>query len=222
MYRVVGGPLARRCVGHCLGRDCMQQQEGGPLLLARLPSNHNQTKCGMSTEPGKRPSFLGTLVDNLKSEYTKSKNMQESLAKFREEAKRLEESEALQNARQKFKNIEKESAKPGALKEQLSGLTDKLKDTVEDLSKHETVRKASEFTGNIGEKTKGATESIGKAAEQLSQSSAFQTATKTASTIKEELEGRTLGGKVYRAPRELRKRKENVEGMEDKTIEADE
>lgn len=200
----------------------MQQQEGGPLLVARLPSNHNQTKCGMSTEPGKRPSFLGTLVDNLKSEYTKSKNMQESLAKFREEAKRLEESEALQNARQKFKNIEKESAKPGALKEQLSGLTDKLKDTVEDLSKHETVRKASEFTGNIGEKTKGATESIGRAAETISQTSAFQSATKTASQLKEELESHSLGGKVYRAPRVLRKRKESIEGAEAKTIEADE
>jgi len=200
----------------------MQQQEGGALLVARLPSNHNQTKCGMSTEPGKRPSFLGTLVDNLKSEYTKSKNMQESLAKFREEAKRLEESEALQNARQKFKNIEKESAKPGALKEQLSGLTDKLKDTVEDLSKHETVRKASEFTGNIGEKTKGATESIGRAAETISQTSAFQSATKTASQLKEELESHSLGGKVYRAPRVLRKRKESIEGAEAKPIEADE
>jgi len=198
------------------------QQEGPSLLVARLPSNHNQTKCGMSTEPGKRPSFLGTLVDNLKSEYTKSKNMQESLAKFREEAKRLEESEALQNARQKFKNIEKESAKPGALKEQLSGLTDKLKDTVEDLSKHETVRKASEFTGNIGEKTKGATESIGRAAETISQTSAFQSATKTASQLKEELESHSLGGKVYRAPRVLRKRKESIEGAEAKTIEADE
>lgn len=208
-------------MGHCLARDCLQQ-EGPSLLVARLPSNHNQTKCGMSTEPGKRPSFLGTLVDNLKSEYTKSKNMQESLAKFREEAKRLEESEALQNARQKFKNIEKESAKPGALKEQLSGLTDKLKDTVEDLSKHETVRKASEFTGNIGEKTKGATESIGRAAETISQTSAFQSATKTASQLKEELESHSLGGKVYRAPRVLRKRKESIEGAEAKTIEADE
>jgi len=172
---------------------------------------------------GKRPSFFGTLIDNLKTEYTKSKDMQDSLAKFREEAKRLEESDALKEARRKFQNIEGESAKSGgAIKEQISGLTGKLKESVDDLSKSETVRKASEFTGNIGEKTKGATESLGKAAEQISQSSAFQTATKTASTIKEELEGRTLGGKVYRAPRELRKRKETVEGMEDKTIEADE
>jgi len=90
------------------------------------------------------------------------------------------------------------------------------------LSKNETVKKASEFTGNIGEKTKGATESLGKAAETISQSAAFQTATKTASNFKDELDGRMLGGRVYRPPRVLRKRKEAVEGAEERVIEADE
>lgn len=203
-----------------MGTGSMTEQQA---VVVAVPNFQHQSRSSMATEPGKRPSFFGTLVENLKTEYTKSKDMQDSLAKFREEAKRLEESDALKEARRKFQNIEGESAKSGgALKDQISGLTDKLKDTVDDLSKNETIRKASEFTGNIGEKTKGATESLGKAAEQLSQSSAFQTATKTATTIKEELEGRTLGGRVYRAPRELRKRKETVEGMEDKTIEADE
>ena len=37
--------------------------------------------------------------------------MKESLQKFREEAKKLEESEALKEARRKFQNIEGESAK---------------------------------------------------------------------------------------------------------------
>jgi len=213
---------ARGQIRSLMGMGSVAEQQQQALVVA-VPYFHQQFRCNMATEPGKRPSFFGTLIENLKTEYTKSKDMQDSLAKFREEAKRLEESDALKEARRKFQNIEGESAKSGgAIKEQISGLTGKLKESVDDLSKSETVRKASEFTGNIGEKTKGATESIGKAAEQLSQSSAFQTATKTASTIKEELEGRTLGGKVYRAPRELRKRKETVEGMEDKTIEADE
>merc|ERR1712130_715917 len=57
---------------------------------------------------------------------------------------------------------------------------------------------------------------------QLSQSSAFQTATKTASSLKEELEGHSLGGKVYRPPRVLRRRKEIAEGADEKVIEADE
>ena len=135
----------------------------------------------------------------------------------------MEESDALKEARRKFQSIEGEGAKTGgALKDQLSGLTDKVKDAVEDLSKNETVKKASEFTGNLGEKTKGATESLGKAAETISQSAAFQSATKTASNFKDELDGRMLGGRVYRPPRVLRKRKEAVEGAEARVIEADE
>jgi len=163
----------------------------------------------MSSEPSKRPSFMGNLLDNLKSEYTKSKDMQDSLKKFREEAKKLEESEALKEARRKFHNIEGETSKSGgALKDQISGLTDKIKESVEDLSKHETLKKASEFTADLGEKTKGATETFGKAAENISQTSAFKTASKTASTLKDELEGSSLAGKVYCAPSLLRRRKE--------------
>jgi len=176
----------------------------------------------MSSEPSKRPSFIGNLLDNLKSEYTKSKDMQESLQKFREEAKKLEESDALKEARRKFHNIEGETTKSGgALKDQISGLTDKIKESVEDLSKHETVKKASEFTADLGEKTKGATESIGKAAENISKSSAFKTASKTASTLKDELEGNSLAGKVYSPPAQLRRRKE-LSDEEGENIVADE
>ena len=174
MYRVVArvpcGTLAR---GVARERGMVMGEQNRAVVV--MPTIGQRQQRGMATEPGKRPSFIGNLLENLKSEYTKSKEMQDSLAKFREDAKKLEESDALKEARRKFQSIEGESAKTGgAFKEQLSGLTDKLKDTVEDLSKHESLKKASEFTGNLGEKTKGATESLGKAAEQLSQSSAFQ------------------------------------------------
>jgi len=176
---------------------------------------------GMATEPGKRPTFMGTLLENLKSEYTKSKDMQDSLKKFREEAKKLEESEALKEARRKFHSIEGETAKSGgALKDQFSGLTEKLKESVDDISKHESVKKATEFTENIGQKTKDASETIGRAAENISKSSAFQTATKTATNLKDELEGGSLGGRVYRPPPILRRRKEVGEELEN--IQADE
>jgi len=222
MYRVVArvpcGTLAR---GVVRGGGVVMGEQNRAVVV--MPAISQRQQRGMATEPGKRPSFIGNLLENLKSEYTKSKEMQDSLAKFREDAKKLEESDALKEARRKFQSIEGESAKTGgAFKDQLSGLTDKLKDTVEDLSKNESFKKASDFTGNLGEKTKGATESLGKAAEQLSQSSAFQTATKTASSLKEELEGHSLGGKVYRPPRVLRRRKETAEGAEEKVIEADE
>jgi len=163
-------------------------------------------------DPAKRPTFMGNLLESLKSEYSKNKEMQDSLAKFREEAKKLEESDALKEARRKFQNIEGESKQTGsALKDQISGITDKLKESVEDISKHESVKKASEFTENISAKTKDATETLGRAAENISKTSAYQTASSAASSIKGELEGNTLGGMVYKPPLVLRKRKDTTE-----------
>lgn len=175
-----------------------------------------------STDPARRPSFFKNLLENLKSEYDKNKEMKESLSKFREEAKKLEESDALKEARRKFENIEGAS-KPtaGALKEQISGFSEKIKEQVDDLSKHESFKKASEFTGNIGDKTKGAAESIGKAAENIGQTRAVKTAISAATNIKEELEVETLGGRVYRPPSVLRMRK--AQGDSDgEAIQADE
>ena len=191
-----------------------------PLTLRYRTPVSVQVRAAYSTDPSKRPSFMGNLFENLKSEFNKSKEMQDSLKKFREEAQKLEESDALQEARRKFQNIEGESKQTGsAIKDQLSGLSGKLKESVEDISKHETIKKASEFTENISAKTKGATETIGKAAESLSKTSAYQSASSAASSLKDELEGETLGGRVYRPPRVLRKRKGEAEEV---AVEADE
>lgn len=58
-----------------------------------------------------RPSFFGRIYDNLREELSKNKEMKESLKKFREEAQKLEESDALKAARQKFESVEKEASK---------------------------------------------------------------------------------------------------------------
>lgn len=49
-----------------------------------------------------RKGFLGEFVDNLRQEFSKNQEMKENIKKFREEAKRLEESDALQQARKKY------------------------------------------------------------------------------------------------------------------------
>lgn len=41
-------------------------------------------------------------MDSLKQEFSKNKEMSENIKRFREEAKRLEESDALQQARKKY------------------------------------------------------------------------------------------------------------------------
>ena len=49
-----------------------------------------------------RKGFIGGFFDNLKEEYNKNKEMKESIGKFRLEAKKLEESDALKEARKKY------------------------------------------------------------------------------------------------------------------------
>lgn len=54
---------------------------------------------------GGRKGFMGELLDNIKQELNKNKEMKDNIKKFREEAQKLEESEALKQARRKFVSI---------------------------------------------------------------------------------------------------------------------
>lgn len=49
-----------------------------------------------------RKGFLGEFVDNLRQEFSKNQEMKDNIKRFREEAKKLEESDALQQARRKY------------------------------------------------------------------------------------------------------------------------
>lgn len=59
----------------------------------------------MTNNNRQNKGFLGQIFDNLKEELDKSKEMKENLRKFREEAQKLEDSEALKKARKKFVSI---------------------------------------------------------------------------------------------------------------------
>ena len=48
---------------------------------------------------------MGEFLENLKQELNKNKEMKENIRKFREEAKKLEESDALKQARKKYVSI---------------------------------------------------------------------------------------------------------------------
>lgn len=50
----------------------------------------------------KKGGFLSGFFDNLKEEYNKNKEMKESIKKFRQEAQKLEDSDALKEARKKY------------------------------------------------------------------------------------------------------------------------
>lgn len=92
----------------------------------------------------KRPSFFSQFVDNLKQEMDKNKDMKDNIKKFREEAKKLEESEALKSARQKFNTVESEASKSGdVLRERLGSLKERVHDVLEEAGKSDIGKRAS-------------------------------------------------------------------------------
>jgi len=187
--------------------DLSRLQPSNQVLLtsSRLYSSNHPA-------PDRKPSFLGNILSNIKQEFEKNKDMQDNLKKFREEAQKLEESEALKDARRKFENIEGETAKStNALKNQVA---DKLKGAMDEISKAEALKKAGEFTQNLGKQA-------GDATEKIAQSGVYKSATEAASTLKEEIDQRALGSHSYRPPLVLRKRKEHIESSEN-TIEVNE
>lgn len=76
----------------------------------------------------------------------KNKEMSENIKKFREEANKLEHSDALKSARQKFNAVESEASKSSeALKETLGTIKDKMDKVLDEAGKTDIAKKASKI-----------------------------------------------------------------------------
>lgn len=143
-----------------------------------------------------------------------SKEMKESLKKFREEAAKLEQSEALRKARQKYENIEAETAKGSQqIKEQLESIKEKIREGIEEAQKSDLGKLSREFTEEFAKSAKTAAETIAKQSDQLGKSGAFQAVSSGIKAVKTEIDEATVpGSRVYKAPQKLRKRSEFSSG----------
>ncbi|XP_011698831.1 PREDICTED: mitochondrial import inner membrane translocase subunit TIM44, partial [Wasmannia auropunctata] len=161
------------------------------------------------SNPARRPSFLSQFVENLKQEMQKNKEMKESLKKFREEAEKLEQSEALRTARQKFHAVESEANKGSeVIKEKLDTIKGKVQEVIEEASKTELGKRAGQIGEEITKSAKGAAETISEKSQALGKTGAFQTISHTAEAVRNELDQHGILGKVYVPPKKLRKRNE--------------
>lgn len=94
-----------------------------------------------------RKGFFSSIIENIKEDIAKNKEMKENIKKFREEAQKLENSEALQAARKKFHAVESEASKSSeVLKETLEGIKGRVGHVLEEASKTDIVKKAGKFT----------------------------------------------------------------------------
>ncbi|XP_056304321.1 mitochondrial import inner membrane translocase subunit TIM44 [Danio aesculapii] len=135
---------------------------------------------------GGRKGFLGEFLDNLKQELSKNKEMKENIKKFREEAKKLEESEALKQARRKYKTIESETVKTSeVLKKTLGSLSDTVKEGLEEVGRTDIGKKIKEGVEEAAKSAKQSAETVTKGGEKLGKTGAFRAISQVHISVKE-------------------------------------
>ncbi|KAI1301460.1 Mitochondrial import inner membrane translocase subunit TIM44 [Halotydeus destructor] len=198
----------------------------GPVRPFRLVANFKTVKCinpliscqrCMASQP-ERKGIIGGFIDNIKSEMKKNKELKENLAKFREEAQKLEESDALKKAREKFQTIEAETSKGGQqIKEQFGSMKEKFSKTIEDAQNTEIGQKTKQTAEGFAKQARSAAESIAKQGEQLGNTEAVKAIGKGVRAVQE---GVDIGIGVYRPPEKLRMRVDRSAMSDEKPVEA--
>ncbi|KAB0381402.1 hypothetical protein FD755_009186 [Muntiacus reevesi] len=191
----------RRCVGS--GVHLLSSHNLVPLPRGtyQLPRPSGELTLSKSYSSGSRKGFLSGLLDNIKQELAKNKEMKESIKKFRDEAKKLEESDALQEARRKYRTIESETLRTSEVIRKKLGR-----------SRAPSRREGAEEAAKTA---KQSAESVSKGGEKLGRTAAFKAPS----------QGSVLGQTgPYRRPEQLRKRKEfaGEKVKEEKVFEANE
>ncbi|XP_033375992.1 mitochondrial import inner membrane translocase subunit TIM44 [Parus major] len=101
--------------------------------------------------------------------------MKESIKKFRDEAKKLEESDALREARRKYKTIESETVKTSeVIKKKLEEITGTVKESLDEVSRSDLGRKIKEGVEEAAKTAKQSAESVTRGGEKLGRTAAFK------------------------------------------------
>lgn len=160
-------------------------------------------------------SFFSGIVDNLKEEFNKNKELKDSVKKFREEAKKLEESDALKEARNKYKELGSETGRSSKI------LKKKFESFGEAVKESDFTKKASEWNSELYKEAQKAAEGISKTAEGISQTAAFKNVSKNVQSVGKAVDDVTQLSSVrpYRRPVKLRRREEIDENLNQKVYE---
>uniref|UniRef100_A0A8C0EKX4 Mitochondrial import inner membrane translocase subunit TIM44 n=1 Tax=Bubo bubo TaxID=30461 RepID=A0A8C0EKX4_BUBBB len=180
---------------------------GTVYRMSRPVLEIRQSRCYSS---GGRKGFISGFVENIKQELAKNKEMKESIKKFRDEAKKLEESDALREARRKYKTIESETVKTSeVIKKKLEEITGTVKESLDEVSKSDIGRKIKEGVEEAAKTAKQSAESVTKGGEKLGKTAAFKAISQGVETVKKEIDESVLGQTgPYKRPERLRKRTE--------------
>ncbi|XP_021565854.1 mitochondrial import inner membrane translocase subunit TIM44 [Carlito syrichta] len=198
----------RRCLGSGVQLLSNHSLPYGSIYQICWPGR--ELPLSKSYSSGHRKGFLSGLLDNIKQELAKNKEMKESIKKFRDEARKLEESDALQEARRKYKTIESETVRTSeVIRKKLGELTGSVKESLDEVSKSDLGRKIKEGVEEAAKTAKQSAESVSKGGEKLGQTAAFKALSQGVESVRREIDDSVLGQTApYRRPERLRKRTE--------------
>ncbi|CAG9101544.1 unnamed protein product [Plutella xylostella] len=183
-----------------------------PVNFKTTVLNTKNEQCIQLTECryySARKGFFSSIIENIKEDIEKNKEMKENIKKFREEAQKLENSEALQAARKKFHAVESEASKSSeVLKDTLEGIKGKVGNVFEEAKQTDFAKRAGKLTEELSKSAKDAAESISDRGSKIGQTSAFKTISQATEVVKNEIGAKGLEGRVYCSPMALRKRVE--------------
>ncbi|XP_054625367.1 mitochondrial import inner membrane translocase subunit TIM44-like [Dunckerocampus dactyliophorus] len=194
-YQLVGkhlmAPCSRPLVSSCFRGDAERLQRSAAALQVRYASGSK--------------GFLGEFVDSIRQELSENREMKENIKKFREEAKRLEESNALQQARRKYKSIESETVRTSEVfKKTLDSSLETMKEGIKKVSRTDFGKKIKEGVEEAARTAMHSAETVSKGGERLGKTNAFKAISQGVENMKKEIHVGDAG--PYRAPSQLRKR----------------
>ncbi|EFO17622.1 hypothetical protein LOAG_10876 [Loa loa] len=165
-------------------------------------------------------NFLKNLLDNIREEFEKNKELQENKRQLDERLKSLNDSEALKEARRKFELIEKETLKSSqVIQNKVSEVRDHISKMVMEVQKTEAGKKLSLAADEVLKQAKIAAEMIEKAAEQVGDNQLYQSVSSSVKVIKDEVDS-IVDVRMYTRPDQLRMRSASFSTYTDRTVEA--
>uniref|UniRef100_A0A8C5AK25 Mitochondrial import inner membrane translocase subunit TIM44 n=1 Tax=Gadus morhua TaxID=8049 RepID=A0A8C5AK25_GADMO len=169
---------------------------------------HIHSQVRHSSRGEGRKGFIGGFLENLKQELNKNKEMTENIKKFRKEAQKLEDSDALQQARKKYKTIESETAKTSeVLRKTFGTISESVKEGLEEVSRTDLGKKIKEGVEEAAKSAKSSADSVSRSGEKFGKTGAFRAISQGMESVKKEIDDLGHTG-PYRPPSRLRKRSE--------------
>jgi len=182
-------------------------------------------------KPPPRQGLVSKFIANMKEGFSKNKQMQENLKKFKEEKAKLDESDSLKDMKDRLSrtNKIKESVSPyiGKIEESVKESTKAVSSTVakvyKDATESEVFKKGQEVKEELSKSAKDAASKLSEHGEEIGKTQTYKTASTAAKAVREDLfDDIVKESQPYQRPEHLRKRTHGNKMKSKKEYEANE